>query len=97
LPPRAGKFSKFKRAARNNMGASFDAEYEPKSRSGDKGRSGHRDGAWHAAWTRSARRDEEGWPVASVGCVDAGNKAAGNAGSREEAKEVIGGRIRRIC
>jgi len=73
------------------MGASFGGEYEPKNRLGDKGRSGHRNGAWHAAWTGPARCDEESWLVALVGCVDAGNKTAGSAGSREEAKEVTDG------
>jgi hypothetical protein len=60
---------------------------------GDRGRSGYRDGAWHAAWTRPARCDEESRLVALVGCVDAGNKTTGSAEPREEAKEMIGGWI----
>jgi len=73
------------------MGTSLDGKHEPKNRLGDKGRSGYRGGASHAAWTRPARCDEESWLVALVGRIDAGNKTAGNADSREEAKEVIRG------
>jgi hypothetical protein len=71
------------------MGALLDQkEFRLENPLGRKGRSRYRDGSQHAAGARPVRCHEESWLVALFGRVDAGNKKAGKAGSREEAKQV---------
>jgi len=78
------------------MGALLDQnEFRLENALGRKGRSRYRDGSQHAAGARPVRCHEESWLVALSGRVGAGNKKAGKAGSRQEAKRAKGGDLHR--